>query len=145
MAGETKYILNASWGQWTCLQGCKQGCQKVKVIYTTKKSVDWHGLSIRFCGYGGNANENYLDSFQLERGQERSLGPTRKYTNNFSIDQYLYKKGLFNLNIILFKFNISTTNSIKPCIRVYQVTQYQQSIPLLQEYHFQSFIWSNGG
>ena len=36
-----------------------------------KRSVDWHGLIIRLCGYSGNANANYLNTFQLEKGNSK--------------------------------------------------------------------------
>ena len=45
--------------------------QTVKRIHTAKKSVDWSGLSVRLggysvrlSGYSGNANSNYLNTFQ---------------------------------------------------------------------------------
>ena len=63
MVGETKIICNTLWGKWTCLQGCKT----VEGMNTTKKSVDWHGLSIRLRGYSGNTNANYVTPFCLER------------------------------------------------------------------------------
>ena len=51
---------------------CKHGCKKVKGIDTTKKSVDRPGLSIRNSGFSGNANVNFLNLAQLERGRDVS-------------------------------------------------------------------------
>ena len=71
LAGKAKLNCITLWVKWVCLQGCKT----VKGIYTIKKSVDLHGLSIRLRGYSGNAN--YLNSCQSERGREVSLGTGR--------------------------------------------------------------------
>ena len=49
MTGETK--------ERVC-EGCKQNSNRVKGIYITKQSVEQHG-------YTGNANENYLSTFEL--------------------------------------------------------------------------------
>ena len=61
LAGEAKLnctmIYEVDMGKWTYLQVCKQGCKTVEGIYTTKKSVDWPGLSIRL---SRNTNVNYL-------------------------------------------------------------------------------------
>ena len=62
----SKFAINCG-GKWTRLQRWKTA----EEIYTSKKSGDWHGLSIRLCG---NANANHLHTFSLERGSEASLG-----------------------------------------------------------------------
>ena len=66
---------------WKRLEGSKTA----KGIYT---SGYWHGLSIRLfvATVDGNANENYLKTFQLERGRETLVGAGRTCTNAFSID-----------------------------------------------------------
>ena len=56
-----KLNCNTLCGKWICLQVCRQGCNTVKGIYTTKKSVNWPGLRIRLHGYSGTANANYLN------------------------------------------------------------------------------------
>ena len=89
MVGETKLNCNTLWGKWICLQGCKT----VKGILTTKKSVDWHGLSKRL---RGTVNANYLNTLHLSvRGV--SLGPRRMYRNEFSID---YINKVYHFDII---------------------------------------------
>ena len=80
LAGKAQINFNKIlWGKWTRLQVCKQGCNTVKGIYTTKQSVDLPGLSIRLCGCNGNANDNHLYSSQSDRGTEVSLGTGRMY------------------------------------------------------------------
>ena len=79
IGGRGQVNCNTLWGMWTCLQVCKQGCKKVKGIYTTKKSVDWPGLIIRLSGSRGNADVKYLN--QLERGRDVIL----RYRENVSI------------------------------------------------------------
>jgi hypothetical protein len=46
----------------------RQGYNTVKQIYTTKKSLDWPGLSIRLSGSSGNASE-LPNLSKLERGR----------------------------------------------------------------------------
>ena len=69
-SGQTKLKCNTPWVMLTCLQVCKQGGETITNPHK-KRSVDWHGLIIRLCGYSGNANANYLNTFQLEKGNSK--------------------------------------------------------------------------
>ena len=53
--GDTKLICNTLWVKWIWLQ---------KNLHN--KESQWIGLSIRLSGYSCDANENYLNTFQLE-------------------------------------------------------------------------------
>ena len=68
MAGEAN-LTAIHYGE-VDMQVCKHGCKKVNRIYITKKSVDWPGLIIRHIGYSRNANVNFLNPSQLERGRD---------------------------------------------------------------------------
>ena len=70
--------LQYQWVKLTCLQCCKQG-YKTRNLHNKEVSR----LAVSDCVASGNANENCLNTFQLERGRERSPGSRRMFAISF--------------------------------------------------------------
>ena len=113
MERETMFICNTLWGNTDMgtqeILTRLQGCRRYRGVVTSKKSVDWHRLSIRFLLttaewiYTSEKTVDWLglsirlcrqsiwqckctfNNFKLERGKEVSLDARGMYTSAFSI------------------------------------------------------------
>ena len=77
---------------WILLQVCKTLKEP-----TQQRSLSI-GITIRLRGFTGNADANYLNTSQLERGGEVSLGPRIMYTIPFNLtSNYINKVNIICL------------------------------------------------
>ena len=119
IGGRGQVNCNTLWEKWTCLQVCKHGCKKVKGISITKKSVDWHSLSIRLRGYNGKCQ--WYEHLSV---RERKRGNTAgKHTIPFKLtSNYINKVNIICISLyIIVMIDISTTTCSSPMSSPYLI------------------------
>ena len=76
MEGEAEFIFNKLWGE-VDRHVCKDAKQLKESTHQRGREIG-PGFSIRLCGFRGDANVNWLNTFQRERGRELALGALRR-------------------------------------------------------------------